>query len=103
MFCKLKKKKVQILSEYIYIFKLFISKNKIFDHKNLWYYKMSATTQSSSTEVCDGDNLAIILVLYWVVYLIINALIFAAAMYALRKCFDKIKFPGGNSKNKEEF
>lgn len=52
-----------------------------------------STTQSSSTEVCDGENLAIILALYWVVYLIINAVIFAAAMYALRKCFDNNKRP----------
>lgn len=63
---------------------------------------MSSSTESSSTEVCDGENLAIILALYWVVYLIINAVIFAAAMYALRKCFDKIKLPGGKSKNKDE-
>ena len=58
---------------------------------------MSSTTQSSSTDICDGENLAIILALYWVVYLIINAVIFAAAMYALRKCFDKVKLPGGKS------
>ena len=45
-----------------------------------------STTAAASTEVCDGENLAIILALYWVVYLIINAVIFAAAMYALRKC-----------------
>lgn len=64
---------------------------------------MSSTTQSSSTEVCDGENLAIILALYWVVYLIINAVIFAAAMYGLRKCFDKIKLPSGKSKEKNDF
>jgi len=61
---------------------------------------MSTTTASSSTEVCDGDNLAIILALYWVVYLIINAVIFAAAMYALRKCFDSVKLPGHKNKTK---
>lgn len=57
-----------------------------------------STTESSSTEVCEGENLAIILALYWVVYLIINAVIFAAAMYALRKCFDKIKLPSNKDK-----
>jgi hypothetical protein len=62
---------------------------------------MSTTTQPSSAEVCEGENLAIILALYWVVYLIINAVIFAAAMYALRKCFDKVKIPGGKSKKKD--
>jgi hypothetical protein len=61
---------------------------------------MSTTTASSSTEVCDGDNLAIILALYWVVYLIINAVIFAAAMYALRKCFDSVKLPDHKNKAK---
>jgi len=53
----------------------------------------SDNTTSSSDEVCDGDNLAIILALYWVVYLIINAVIFAVAMYALRKLFGSIKLP----------
>lgn len=48
-----------------------------------------SSTAAASTEVCDGENLAIILALYWVVYLIINAVIFAAVMYALRKCFAK--------------
>lgn len=68
---------------------------------------MSATTQAAATEVCQGENLAIILALYWVVYLLINAVIFAAIMYALRKCFDKVKLPGGggggggNEKNKD--
>jgi hypothetical protein len=61
-----------------------------------------STTASSSTEICDGENLAIILALYWVVYLIINAVIFAAIMYALRKCFEKVKIPGHKSKDKEE-
>lgn len=64
---------------------------------------MSATTQAAATDVCQGENLAIILALYWVVYLLINAVIFAAAMYALRKCFDKVKLPtGGGGKNKEK-
>jgi hypothetical protein len=63
---------------------------------------MSSTTQSSSTDICDGENLAIILALYWVVYLIINAVIFAVAMYALRKCFDKVKIPDGKSKDNKE-
>lgn len=63
---------------------------------------MSATTQSTSTDVCDGDNLAIILALYWVVYLVINAVVFAGIMYGLRKCFDKVKLPGGKSKEKEK-
>ena len=65
---------------------------------------MSATTQAASTEVCQGENLAIILALYWVVYLLINAMIFAAAMYALRKCFEKVKLPsgGGGGTNKEK-
>ena len=58
------------------------------------------TTQASSTDVCDGENLAIILALYWVVYLIINAVIFAAAMYALRKCFDGIKRPGHKNRDR---
>ena len=61
-----------------------------------------STTASSSTEVCDGENLAIILALYWVVYLIINAVVFAAIMYALRKCFEKSKIPGTKSKDKED-
>jgi fatty acid desaturase len=59
-----------------------------------------SSSSSSTTEVCDGDNLAILLALYWVVYLIINAVIFAAAMYALRRCFDKIKLPGHKDKDK---
>jgi hypothetical protein len=59
-----------------------------------------STTASSSTEICDGENLAIILALYWVVYLIINAVIFAVAMYALRKCLNKVKLPGQTSKGK---
>jgi len=63
---------------------------------------MSSTTQSTSSDICDGENLAIILALYWVVYLIINAVIFAAAMYALRKCFDKVKIPGGKNKDEPE-
>lgn len=45
-----------------------------------------STTQATSTEVCDGENLAIILALYWVIYLICNAVIFAGVMYGLRKC-----------------
>lgn len=68
---------------------------------------MSATTQAAATEVCQGENLAIILALYWVVYLLINAVIFAAVMYALRKFFDKVKLPGGGdggtSKNRDGF
>jgi hypothetical protein len=63
---------------------------------------MSSTTQSSATEICDGENLAIILALYWVVFLIINAVIFAVAMYALRKCLDNVKLPGGKSKEKKQ-
>jgi hypothetical protein len=59
-----------------------------------------STTASSSTEICDGDNLAIILALYWVVYLIINAVVFAAIMYALRKCLENAKLPGHKSKDK---
>jgi hypothetical protein len=63
---------------------------------------MSTTTPTTEgTEVCDGENLAIILALYWVVYLIINGVIFAVAMYALRKFFDKIKLPGGKNKKKD--
>jgi hypothetical protein len=62
----------------------------------------TTTTTASSTEVCDGDNLAIMLALYWVVFLIINAVIFAVAMYALRKFFDKAKLPGGKGKKKDE-
>jgi len=62
----------------------------------------TTTTQSSSTtEVCDGENLAIILALYWIVYLIINAVIFAVAMFMIRTFFDKIKLPGGKSKMKD--
>jgi len=61
---------------------------------------MSTTTVSSSTEVCDGENLAIILALYWIVYLIINAVIFSVAMYALRKFFDGIKLPSHKTKTK---
>lgn len=64
-----------------------------------------STTQAASTEVCQGENLAIILSLYWVVFLLINAVIFAAAMYALRKCFDKVKLPttgDGEGSNKEK-
>ncbi len=57
-----------------------------------------SSTQATSTEICDGENLAIILALYWVVYLIINAVIFAAVMYGLRKCFDNVKVPGGKQK-----
>ncbi len=64
---------------------------------------MSTTTQSSSTEICDGDNLAIILALYWVVYLIINAVIFAAVMYDLRKYFENGKLPVGKNKKKDDF
>ena len=59
-----------------------------------------STTQSSSLDSCDGDNLALLLGLYWVVYLIINAVIFAAAMYALRKCFEKPKRLDYKHKNK---
>jgi hypothetical protein len=59
-----------------------------------------STTQSSSVDICDGDNLAIILALYWVVYLIINAVMFGAAMYALRKCFEKAKHPGNKNKDR---
>ncbi|UJR20859.1 hypothetical protein I4U23_023969 [Adineta vaga] len=44
---------------------------------------------SSVTEVCDGENLAIILALYWVVYMLINAIIFAGAMYALQQYLEK--------------
>ncbi|CAF0857441.1 unnamed protein product [Didymodactylos carnosus] len=53
---------------------------------------MSSSNSSCSTgscEICDGENLAVILALYWVIYLVINALIFAGALYALRKCFEK--------------
>ncbi|CAF3395221.1 unnamed protein product [Rotaria sp. Silwood1] len=71
-----------------------------FAHTN--HFKISSTTQSSSTEVCDGENLAITLALYWVVYLIINAAIFAVAMYVLRRCFHNVKLPGGKYKMKEE-
>ena len=60
------------------------------------------TTAAASTEVCDGENLAIILALYWVVYLIINAVIFAAAMYALRKCFNGMKGSSKKDKDKKE-
>jgi hypothetical protein len=59
-----------------------------------------STTQSSSVDSCDGENLALLLGLYWIVYLIINAVIFAAAMYALRKCFEKPKHPDHKHKNK---
>ncbi|CAF2403786.1 unnamed protein product [Rotaria sp. Silwood2] len=63
---------------------------------------MSSTTQSLSTGVCDGENLTVILALYCVVYLITNAVIFAVAMYTLRRCFDNVKLPGEKSKKKEE-
>jgi hypothetical protein len=61
-----------------------------------------STTQPSSTDVCDGENLAIILALYWVVYLIINAVILAAAMYALRKCLNNDKRSGHKKKDPEK-
>lgn len=63
---------------------------------------MSATTSASSTEVCDGENLAIILAIYWIVYLIINAVIFAVAMYALRRCFSSDKPSDEKSKSKRD-
>ena len=40
-------------------------------------------------EVCDGENLAIILAIYWVVYMLINAIIFAGAMYILQQFLEK--------------
>ncbi|CAF2917436.1 unnamed protein product [Rotaria sp. Silwood2] len=61
---------------------------------------MSATTASTSTEVCDGENLAIILALYWVLYLVINAVIFSVAMYALNRCFNGGKSPDPKKKDK---
>ncbi|CAF1110979.1 unnamed protein product [Rotaria sordida] len=63
---------------------------------------MSTTTTSTSTEVCDGENLAIILALYWVVYLIINAVIFAVAMYALNRCFNGGGSPDNKKKDKNQ-
>ncbi|CAF1131447.1 unnamed protein product [Adineta steineri] len=53
---------------------------------------------SSATEVCDGESLAIILGLYWVVYMVINAVVFAGAMYALQQCLEKKNTPGGAGK-----
>ncbi|CAF1580513.1 unnamed protein product, partial [Rotaria magnacalcarata] len=47
-----------------------------------------STTAATATEVCDGENLAIILSLYWVIYLVLNAVIFAVAMYALNRFFN---------------
>lgn len=67
--------------------------NNSFIHSVLFsfiYFSMSSSG-SSTTDVCDGENLAIILSLYWVLYLIINALIFAVAMYALNRCFNSKK------------
>ncbi|CAF1160984.1 unnamed protein product [Rotaria sp. Silwood1] len=61
---------------------------------------MSTTTASTSTEVCDGENLAIILALYWVLYLIINAVVFAVAMYALNRCITGGKTPDHKKKDK---
>lgn len=57
-----------------------------------------STTQATSTEVCDGENLAIILALYWVIYLIVNAIIFAAAMYGIRRCCEAKKETGKRNK-----
>ena len=62
------------------------------------YFLGMSTTASSSTEVCDGENLAIILALYWVIYLIVNAVIFAAAMYAIRRCCEAKKETGKRNK-----
>jgi hypothetical protein len=45
----------------------------------------------SSTDVGDGEDRAIKLALYSIVYLIINAVIFAAAIYPLGKYFDQVK------------
>jgi hypothetical protein len=58
------------------------------------------SSSGSAIEVCDGENLAIILGLYWVVYMIINAIIFAAAMYALQQCVEGAKRPGHKSHDK---
>ncbi len=49
---------------------------------------------SSGQEVCSGSNLALLLGLYWVAYMVINAVVFAGAMYALQQCLEKGTFPG---------
>jgi hypothetical protein len=49
---------------------------------------------SSGQEVCSGSNLALLLGLYWVAYMVINAVVFAGAMYGLQQCLEKVKFPG---------
>ena len=60
-----------------------------------------SSTDSGSTQICDGDNLAIILALYWLVYLIINAVIFAAVLYALRECFIGVNSSGHKNKDRD--
>ncbi|CAF1186696.1 unnamed protein product [Didymodactylos carnosus] len=56
------------------------------------------SNNGTSCEICDGESLAIILALYWVIYLVINALIFAGALYALRKYFANVKVPRKDTK-----
>jgi len=61
---------------------------------------------SSAQEVCSGENLALLLGIYWVAYMVINAVVFAGAMYALQQCLEKGTFPGtrggGGAKAKKD-
>ena len=59
-----------------------------------------SSTQATSTELCNGDSLASMLGIFWAIYLVANAAVFAGAIYGLRQFLEKRQGAGSKGKVK---